>query len=185
MTKTNRFGVVAGITFLVAALISPNLAYAKSSIETVAQADIYYSMEQRDQAEPRKNRWRCKDQLANWIRDAGFRGSNVREAWAIAMRESNGKPALISNSDHGLFQFNKPAWGNKPWWNTQLLLTPEYNAKMAYNLSKGGSDWRPWGMKDHNQFDFSSYGRWSQWQLYNWIVKPYQKYYRLYPCKKK
>lgn len=177
MTTTNRFGVVAGIILLVTALISPNLAYAKSSYETVTQADLAASQNTNP-------RWSCDNQLANWIRDAGFRGRNVREAWAIAMRESNGIPTTISNSDYGLFQFNYPSWGGKPWWNTRLILTPEYNAKMAYNLSNGGRNWQPWGMKDHNQFDFSSYGMWSEWQLYNWIVEPYRRYYKQYPCKK-
>lgn len=123
----------------------------------------------------------CDNQLYKWLYEAGFRGNNIREAWAISMRESNGKPKTISNSDYGLFQFNYPSWGNKFDWNR--ILDPIYNAKSAYKLSKGGNNWQPWGMGDHNEFDFSSYGMWSDWQLYNWIVKPYQKYYAEYPCK--
>ena len=125
----------------------------------------------------------CNDQLYRWLYDAGFRGHNIREAWAIAMRESNGKPTQISNGvDHGLFQFNRPSWGGKSWWNTQMLLTPVYNAKIAYQLSDGGNNWQPWGMGDHNEFNFTNYGMWSEWQLYNWIVEPYQRYYAQYPC---
>jgi hypothetical protein len=143
----------------------------------------FSSFEVRQKQNQRKPRVTCSNQLYKWLYKAGFRGHNIREAWAIAMRESNGKPATLSSGvDHGLFQFNRPSWGNKTWWNTQLLLTPEYNAKIAFDLSKGGSDWTPWGMKDHNQFNFSNYGMWSQSQLYNWIVEPYQRYYAQYPC---
>lgn len=142
----------------------------------------YSKFEKVQKKNQRVPRVKCNDQLYIWLYNAGFRGHNIREAWAIAMRESNGRPGTISNSDYGLFQFNYPSWGGKPWWNTQLLLTPEYNAKIAYQLSDGGNNWKPWGMADHNEFNFANYGMWSNWQLYNWIVEPYQRYYAQYPC---
>lgn len=125
----------------------------------------------------------CKNDLAQTLYKAGFRGHNIREAWAIAMRESNGQERRISNGvDHGLFQFNKPAWGGEPWWNTSALLTADYNAKIAYEMSDGGNNWSPWGMRDHAEWNFASYGRWSDWQIQNWIIAPYMKYYNEYPC---
>ncbi len=134
---------------------------------------------------PKKEKvFQCNNKLAKTLYRAGFRGHNIHEGWAIAMRESNGIPTTLSNGvDHGLFQFNYPAWGGQKWWNTALLLTPDYNAKIAFKLSDGGRNWGPWGMRDHAQWNFASYGMWSDWQIQNWIINPYMKYYRQYPCK--
>lgn len=95
----------------------------------------------------------CKNTLVNAIYDAGFRGENIKEAWAIAMRESGGRPDAISvTGDYGIFQFNKAAHGEQKWWNTSLLLTRDYNIYVAYVMSKGGRWWGPWdlsGSGDH------------------------------------
>lgn len=89
----------------------------------------------------------CTNVLANSIHDAGFRGENVKEAWAIAMRESGGRPdAISSTGDYGVFQFNRAAHHGQEWWDTKKLLTREYNIKVAYRVSKGGKWWGPWDM---------------------------------------
>lgn len=126
----------------------------------------------------------CKNRLAQTIWKAGFRGTNVREAWAISMRESGGDERQITNgSDFGLFQFNRPSWGNSSWWVTSKMLTGSYNARIAYKMSKGGRDWRHWGLTGTGQTDPAMYDMWSQWQIDNWITKPYRKYYSQFPCK--
>lgn len=138
-----------------------------------------------EKSENKKNQpFECRNKLARTLYKAGFRGHNIREAWAIAMRESNGQASQVSNGvDHGLFQFNYPAWGGESWWNTSLLLTADYNAKIAYRLSDGGRNWGPWGMRDHAEWNFASYGSWSDWQIQNWIIGPYMNYYGQFPCK--
>lgn len=122
---------------------------------------------------------RC--QLVQVIRDAGFTGRDVRIAWAVAMRESNGDPRNITNSDYGLFQFNRPAWGRSSWWNTSLLLTATYNARVARRMvSQHG--WRPWGLNRTGTAVYAAdYSMWSQWQIDNWIWKPYRYWYYRYP----
>lgn len=126
--------------------------------------------------------FKCKNKLANWIYDAGFRGHNIREAWAIAMRESNGIPSTISGEDYGLFQFNYSSWSGKFDWSR--ILDPQYNARSAYRLSMGGKAWIPWGMRDHKQWDNESYaGIWSDSQFYAWVIEPYERYYAQFPCK--
>lgn len=132
---------------------------------------------------PRKpEKFKCKNKLANWIYDAGFRGHNIREAWSIAMRESNGIPSTVSGEDYGLFQFNYSSWSNKLDWSR--ILDPEYNAKAAFKLSNGGKSWLPWGMRDHREWDNASYaGIWSDEQFYAWVIEPYERYYAQYPCK--
>jgi len=199
MTKKNRIGVIiANVLVLVFALLTPT-AYAKSapmageSATAVAQPFVPTSFAEAPSAKANKKKkakkWKCKNQLANWLHAAGFRGMNLREAWAISMRESNGKnvgPGMVqfNGHDYGLFQFNMGAWGGSSWWNTASLLTPKYNAKMAFKLSKGGKSWIPWGMRDHMDFDTQSYsGIWSSDQFYAWVIEPYQRYYAQYPCK--
>lgn len=124
---------------------------------------------------------RCKDALVKTIKRAGFRGRNVQEAYAIAMRESNGIASTISGQDYGLFQFNYPSWGERLDWNQ--ILDPTYNARAAYKLSKGGKSWIAWGMRDHMDFDRSSYWMWSDSQFYAWVIEPYQRYYAQFPKK--
>lgn len=125
----------------------------------------------------------CDNALVLTLREAGFRGENVKEAWAIAMRESNGQPHLgpghpqFNGSDYGLFQFNMPSWGDKEWFDPHLLLDGLYNAKVAFELSDGGRDWLHWGHNGDGTPNFKFYSSiWSQQQMYNWIVEPFERY---------
>lgn len=102
---------------------------------------------------PQVEHHRCNDPLAKSIYEQGFRGKNVKEAWAIAMRESGGRPnAVSSTGDYGVFQFNRAAHGRQSWWDTRKLLTRDYNVRVAYRMSVGGKWWGPW--------DLSGSGRW-------------------------
>jgi len=189
MTTKNRFGaaVAAGLFALAGIITAPTLAYAKSAPLAEGMAPIAISPVSTNHRAPRE--WTCKNKLANWIYKAGFRGKNIREAWAIAMRESNGTnlgpgDSGFNGSDFGLFQLNSGAWSGESWWDTQLLLDPIYNAKIAYKMSRGGKSWIPWGMRDNMEFDTASYaGIWSSDQFYAWVIEPYQRYYAQYPCK--
>ena len=132
-----------------------------------------------------KPSWSCSNSLAKVLYKAGFRGENLREAWAIAMRESHGIEDEISNGvDVGLFQFNYPSWGRQPWWDWNLLQEGEYNAGIAFKISKGGSDWAHWGLDGNGNpapYIYRNVG-WSEWRIQNWIVIPYRQYYDQYPC---
>ena len=95
----------------------------------------------------------CDNPLAKSIYAAGFRGDNVKEAWAIAMRESGGRPdAISSTGDYGVFQFNRAAHHKQDWWDTNRLLTRDYNVKVAYRVSKGGKWWGPWDMSGKGEW---------------------------------
>lgn len=121
--------------------------------------------------------------LVRVIRRAGFKGHDVRVAYAVAMRESGGDASQITNgADYGLFQFNRPSWGGSSWWNTSRILTADYNARQAYRMVMR-SGWRPWGL---NRSGTAVYARdyqgiWSQWKIDNWIWKPYRYWYNRYP----
>lgn len=128
------------------------------------------------------------DRLCGWLREAGFEGQNLRVAWAIAMRESSGKPDLgpgnpyFNGCDWGLFQFNKPSWGKQSWWDDKKILDPVYNAKVAFELSKGGTYWLPWGLTpDGKAMDAKCYPMWSAEKQMAWIWKPYKEWYDKFP----
>ena len=114
----------------------------------------------------------CKDRLVGWITEAGFTGTSVRVAWAIAMRESNGQPGESSYPDLGLFQLNAPSWQGSKYWPADIY-DPVQNAKAVKKMVKD-MGWQPWGLRvknGHVTYDFSSYGGWSSWQHQNWIER--------------
>lgn len=120
----------------------------------------------------------CTDVLANTLQRAGFTGRDLREAWAIAMRESGGQPDLISHRvDHGLFQFNIDAHRDKDWWDTKRLLNADYNARVAFLTSQGGADWSMWGLTGDGKTDARMYPMWDKEQVRAWITEPFERYF--------
>lgn len=123
----------------------------------------------------KKKTWACKNVLARNLHKAGFRGENLREAWAIAMRESGGRPDAVSaTNDHGVFQFNYAAWHKSDWWDTSRLHNRTYNITIAYRLSRGGKTWYPWDISGKGEH----LGRYSSSSTY----AAYKNWYKKYPC---
>ena len=98
------------------------------------------------------------DQLVGWLQGAGFKGEALKTAWAIAKRESSGRPeayngnAGTGDKSYGLFQINmlgnlgpsrRKSYGLKA---DEDLLDPATNARVAYAMSKGGKDFGAWGI---------------------------------------
>jgi hypothetical protein len=189
---TKNLGVFLVAAVSVATLIT-STAYAKS--EDAPTAEETTVVTEPEVVKPlivrkplvTKPEFDCNDKLAKILYRAGFRGENLHEAWAIAMRESRGIPTQIGHgSDFGLFQFNYPSHHDKEWWDSEKLLDPLYNAKVAFQMSDGGKDWSQWGLDGQGNtqaYLYRNYG-WSEWQIDNWITIPYQKYYEQYPCTK-
>jgi hypothetical protein len=95
-------------------------------------------------------------QLKELLHAVGFRGDGLKKAWAVAKKESNGRP-LAFNGNHktgdssfGIFQINmigllKDARKDKFGINfTSELLNPVINSQVAYHMSNGGKDWSAW-----------------------------------------
>lgn len=93
--------------------------------------------------------------LLQTLQQAGFRGPGLARAWAHAMVESGGNPnAFNGNSgtgdrSWGLFQIN--TLGNLSGRVKQFglkserdLLDPATNARVAFQMSRGGTDFGPW-----------------------------------------
>ena len=96
------------------------------------------------------------EELKNLLWAAGFEGKALKTAWAIAKRESNGRPLAYNgnrktgDSSYGIFQINM--LGNlgvdrKEKFNLKsnvLLFDPVINAEITYYMTKGGTDWSAW-----------------------------------------
>lgn len=86
----------------------------------------------------------------------GFEGSDLKEAWAIAKRESNGRPLAYNgntktgDNSYGVFQINMignlgPERLEKfDLASKKELFNPVTNASIAFHMSKGGADWSSW-----------------------------------------
>lgn len=87
---------------------------------------------------------------------AGFRGQDLKEAWAVAKKESNGRPLAYNgnrntgDNSYGVFQINmidNLGEDRREKFNLTYnrdLLDPVTNATIAFHMSNGGQDWSSW-----------------------------------------
>lgn len=86
-------------------------------------------------------------QIAAAVKAAGFPRESWATAIAVALAESGGNSDAVNRAnsngsiDHGLFQINSV---HKELLNSGDWRDPVYNAKMAFAISSGGANWRPW-----------------------------------------
>jgi hypothetical protein len=95
-------------------------------------------------------------ELKDLLKEVGFEGKALSQAWAIAMRESRGRSLSYNGNtktgDHsyGLFQINMIGkMGDMrrdkfSMVSNAMLLDPVTNAQIAYYMSDGGKDWSAW-----------------------------------------
>ncbi len=95
-------------------------------------------------------------QLRKLLQTVGFTGKGLKTAWAIAKRESSGRPMAYNgnrktgDSSYGIFQINM--LGNlgtvrKEKFNLRsnvLLFDPVINAEITYYMTNGGKNWSAW-----------------------------------------
>jgi hypothetical protein len=86
----------------------------------------------------------------------GFKGKDLVVAWAVAKKESNGRPLAFNgnhktgDSSYGMFQINMiddlgPDRRDKFDINSNAeLFNPVKNAEIAYYMTNGGDDWSSW-----------------------------------------
>ena len=86
----------------------------------------------------------------------GFKGNDLVVAWAIAKKESNGRPLAYNgnhktgDSSYGMFQINMiDSLGPDRRTKFDLesnaeLFNPVKNAEIAYYMTNGGEDWSSW-----------------------------------------
>lgn len=95
-------------------------------------------------------------ELKELLQAVGFEGEALKTAWAIAKRESNGRPFAFNgnlntgDNSYGIFQINMlgqlgPDRREKFNLKTNAeLFNPVKNAQITYYMTKGGTDWRSW-----------------------------------------
>lgn len=94
--------------------------------------------------------------LKELLATVGFEGKALRTAWAIAKRESSGRPMAYNgnrktgDSSYGIFQINMLGdlgVDRKEKFNLKsnvLLFDPVINAEITYYMTNGGTDWSSW-----------------------------------------
>jgi hypothetical protein len=112
-------------------------------------------------AEARLEKYRNKVKLSHLeckglLKEVGFKGKALEQAWAIVMRESNCRSHAYNGNEktgdnsYGIFQINmieevgdsrREKFGMV---SNAMLLDPVTNAQIAYYMSKGGTDWSAW-----------------------------------------
>jgi Lysozyme like domain len=95
-------------------------------------------------------------ELKQLLHAVGFRGQGLVKAWAVAKKESNGRPLAFNgnvntgDNSYGIFQINmlgmlKEGRQDKFGLNfNSELLNPVINAQVAYHMSAGGKNWSAW-----------------------------------------
>jgi len=96
------------------------------------------------------------EELVTLLTTVGFEGTGLKKAWAIAKRESNGRPLAYDgnkktgDNSYGLFQINMiGSLGPERLEKFNLksnkeLFDPVTNAEITYYMTDGGSDWSAW-----------------------------------------
>ena len=95
-------------------------------------------------------------ELKELLAAVGFEGKALRTAWAIAKRESSGRPLAYNgnrntgDSSYGIFQINMLGdlgVARKEKFNLRsnvLLFDPVINAEITYYMTNGGENWSAW-----------------------------------------
>jgi len=95
-------------------------------------------------------------QLIELLSAVGFKGEDLKEAWAVAKKESHGNPLShngnrkTGDNSFGLFQVNmlgSMGADRRDKFNLASnaeLFNPVVNAQIAYHMSGGGKDWSAW-----------------------------------------
>jgi hypothetical protein len=128
----------------------------EESLKATEVAEVV-SKAKEDQLEKYENATSLSDKdLKELLRLVGFKGQNLKEAWAIAKKESNGRPFAFNgnsrtgDSSYGIFQINMigmlgPDRRKKYELDHNAdLFNPVVNAEIAFHMSQGGENWSSW-----------------------------------------
>jgi hypothetical protein len=116
-------------------------------------------------------------ELVELLQVVGFEGQDLKEAWAIAKKESNGRPLafngnkLTGDNSYGIFQINMiDTLGEDRRDKFELgtnaeLFNPVKNVQIAFHMSNGGEDWSSWhiGKSAYTSTSSSHYAKFKQW----------------------
>lgn len=125
-----------------------------------------------------ENKTDLTDQELVWLLEAvGFEGQNLKEAWAIAKKESNGRPLafngnrLTGDNSYGIFQINmidKLGADRREKFDLNHnadLFNPVRNVQIAHHMSQGGENWSAWhiGKDAYTSTSGAHYAKFKEW----------------------
>lgn len=198
MTKTNRFGagLVSVAILLSTVLISPNLAYAKSTPLAEGTGNFATADTLERRAITDRN-WTlpsdCNDKQAKILFKAGFnRPGMLRGAWAITWRESKHQ-SLDESSRYftgalGTWQIQTSAWSGRSWWSRSSMLDKYAQSVIVrkYFLKDGMHNWGyGYSFKNDSWYENAGmyYALWGSELTYAWVIAPFNKGWSLFPKK--
>lgn len=113
--------------------------------------------------------------LKNLLKEVGFKGDKLKTAWAVAMKESTGRPLAYNgnrstgDNSYGIFQINmigslgedrREKFGLK---SNKELFDPLTNVKIVHYMTRGGEDWSSWDIDSSGYNGGVSRSRYLEW----------------------
>ena len=117
-----------------------------------------------------RGRW-----VKSLLHEAGFRNTHLKQAWAIVMKESTGRPTAYNGNEstgdksYGIFQINmigSLGVDRRAKFNLSSnneLFNPLKNAKIAYHMSNGGENWSSWDIDSTGYNGGKSRSKYLEW----------------------
>jgi hypothetical protein len=150
-------GVVAPFNNFANGSTTENNLLIKQAENPAATHKVAFVVSKAKMLELYENKTHLTDvELKRLLSLVGFEGNDLIVAWAIAKKESNGRPLAFNenhktgDSSYGMFQINMiddlgPDRRDKFNLNSNAeLFNPVKNAEIAYYMSNGGDDWSSW-----------------------------------------
>jgi hypothetical protein len=150
-------GVIAPFSNFANASSTENNLLINKSVDAAASDKEAFVISKEKMLAKFENRTHLTDkELKQLLSLVGFEGKDLVVAWAIAKKESNGRPLAYNgnhktgDSSYGMFQINMidnlgPDRRDKFDLDTNAeLFNPVKNAEIAYYMSNGGNDWSSW-----------------------------------------
>lgn len=134
---------------------SASALVVKPEVKTEAQLDKE-TLEQFSNTVWKPSESLTDKELVKLLKAVGFEGSALKMAWAVAKKESNGRPMAYNgnrktgDSSYGIFQINmlgNLGFDRKEKFDLDSnysLFDPVINAEITYAMTKGGTDWSSW-----------------------------------------
>lgn len=134
-------------------LVLGNIPHAFADNEPVVQ-EVVVEVNPLDEFEGAKSL--TGSELKELLKAVGFEGKALRTAWAVAMKESNGRPKAYNgnlgtgDNSYGIFQINMlGSLGDDRREKFNLksnkeLFDPVINAQIAFYMTRKGEDWSSW-----------------------------------------
>ena len=133
-----------------------NLSIEQAQISETASKEVFL-VSKAKKLESFENKVSLTDlELKELLSLVGFKGQDLVVAWAVAKKESNGRPLAFNgnhktgDSSYGMFQINMidnlgPDRRTKfDLESNSELFNPVKNAEIAYYMTNGGEDWSSW-----------------------------------------